>query len=145
MPTDSENYSPSPTGWVRDQVTAIVGTGDTAAASVMDREVVLLTMTGAKTGRTLKVPLMRVERDGVLAAVGSNGGAAQHPAWVANLRANPDLTVQDGTRTQDVRAREISGAERDAWWPVAVEAFPPYAEYQTKTDRLIPVFVLEPR
>jgi len=92
-----------------------------------------------------KVPLMRVEHDGVYAAVASKGGAPEHPQWYFNLRAHPDLDLQDDRTVTAVRAREITGAEREQWWPRCVEAFPPYAEYQTKTDRLIPVFLLEPR
>jgi deazaflavin-dependent oxidoreductase (nitroreductase family) len=88
---------------------------------------------------------MRVEHDGVFAAVASKGGAPEHPQWYRNLQAEPDIELQAGTETTPVRARELSGAEREQWWERCVEAFPPYAEYQTKTDRLIPVFVLEPR
>jgi deazaflavin-dependent oxidoreductase (nitroreductase family) len=107
--------------------------------------VVLLTMLGASSGKLRKVPLMRVEHDGVYAAVASKGGAPDNPQWYANLLAHPDLDLQDGTEVRPVRAREISGAEREEWWPRCVEAFPPYAEYQAKTDRSIPVFLLEPR
>ena len=145
MSTTPEDYVPSPTGWVRDQVDKILKAGDTGVVDILDRPVVLLTMTGAKTGRTLRVPLMRVEHDGVYAAVGSRGGAPTHPQWVHNLRAHPEITLQDGTRTSPVVAREIEGPEREQWWSRCVAAYPPYADYQTKTDRLIPVFVLEPR
>ena len=110
----------------------------------MGRRVVVLTMRGAKSGRLRKVPLMRVEHDGTYAAVASKGGAPDHPQWYFNLRAHPEITLQDGTTTTDVVAREISGAERDEWWPRCVAAYPPYADYQTKTDRLIPVLLLEP-
>ncbi|MBK6887626.1 MAG: nitroreductase family deazaflavin-dependent oxidoreductase [Tetrasphaera sp.] len=139
------DFRPSPTTWVRDQVSAIVEAGTTDAASIMGLQVVLLTMTGRRSGDQLKVPLMRVEHDGVYAAVASKGGAPDHPQWYFNLRAHPDITVQDGTVVRDVRAREISGDERAQWWPRCVAAFPQYAEYQARTDRTIPVFLLEPR
>lgn len=141
----TENYRPSPTDWVRKHVTDIESSGNTSAASVKGMDVVLMTMKGRKSGDTMKVPVMRVEHDGVYAAVASKGGAPKHPSWYFNLTADPDITLQDGERTWDVRAREIDGAERDEWWPRCVEAFPPYAEYQTKTDRKIPVLLLEPR
>lgn len=139
------SYRPSPSGWVRDQVAAIEAAGDTRAASIMDRAVVLLTMTGRKSGDTLKVPLMRVEHDGTYAAVASKGGAPDNPQWYYNLLANPDITVQDGTDVHAVHARVIEGEERAHWWELCVAAFPPYAEYQASTDRTIPVFLLEPR
>ncbi|MFN8096830.1 MAG: nitroreductase family deazaflavin-dependent oxidoreductase [Dermatophilaceae bacterium] len=139
------DFRPSPSAWVRDQVTAIVEAGTTDAASIMGRSVVLLTMTGRRSGDLLKVPLMRVEHDGVYAAVASKGGAPDNPQWYHNLVAHPEITLQDGTAIHDVRAREISGDERAQWWPRCVAAFPPYAEYQASTDRTIPVFLLEPR
>lgn len=143
--TTSGNYVPSPAKWVRDQVAEIERTGTTRSVHIQDRPVVLLTMTGAKSGAVRKVPLMRVEHEGRYAAVASQGGAPEHPQWFHNLVAHPDIDLQDGTEAGPVRARELTGAERDEWWPRCVAAFPPYAEYQTKTDRLIPVFVLEPR
>lgn len=139
----SENYIPSPSDWVREQVETIDKTGDTRSVSVMDRPVVMLTMRGRKTGALRKVPLMRVEHDGVYAAVASKGGAPEHPAWYANLQADPTITLQDGTESWTAVAREIDGAEREEWWARCVEAYPPYAEYQEKTDRLIPVLLLE--
>ncbi|MBR7744392.1 nitroreductase family deazaflavin-dependent oxidoreductase [Phycicoccus sp. BSK3Z-2] len=140
----SENYIPSPSDWVREQVEKIEETGTTRSVGIMDRPVVLLTMRGRKTGAIRKVPLMRVEHDGVYAAVASKGGAPEHPVWYGNLLADPNLTLQDGTESWSAVAREIEGEERAAWWDRCVEAYPPYAEYQEKTDRLIPVFVLEP-
>jgi deazaflavin-dependent oxidoreductase (nitroreductase family) len=137
------DYVPSPSGWVRRQVEKIEETGTTASVDILGRPVVLLTMRGAKTGGMRKVPLMRVERDGVYAAVASQGGRPVHPQWYHNLRAHPEVDLQDGIETFRVRARELAPAERDEWWPVCVDAFPPYAEYQEKTDRVIPVFVLE--
>ena len=136
-------YVPSPRGWVRQQVEKIEATGTTRAVDIMGRPVVLLTMHGV-TGKVRKVPLMRVEHDGVYAAVASQGGAPEHPRRYANLRKHPVIELQDDSRTWTARAREIEGAEREEWWPRCVAAFPPYAEYQQKTDRLIPVFVLEP-
>lgn len=136
-------YVPSPRAWVREQVEAIEESGTTRAVQIMDRPVVLLTMHGL-SGKVRKVPLMRVEHHGVYAAVASQGGAPEHPKWYANLRKNPVIDLQDDTRTWTARAREIDGAEREEWWERCVEAFPPYAEYQEKTDRVIPVLLLEP-
>ena len=139
------DYEPSTTDWVRAQVDKITRTGDTASVAFDDRHVVLLTMRGHKSGKVRKVPLMRVEHDGVFAAVGSKGGDPRDPAWVANLTADPDLDLQDGTETSARRARRIDGDERALWWERAVAAFPPYAEYETRTTREIPVFLLEAR
>jgi deazaflavin-dependent oxidoreductase (nitroreductase family) len=135
----------SPTDWVREQTQRILEQGTTDGVEVFDRPVVLLTTRGARSGKERLVPLMRVEHDGVYAAVASKGGAPEHPAWYGNLRAHPDITVQDGTEVHEVTAREVSGAEREEWWARSVAAYPPYAEYQTKTDRLIPLLLLEPR
>lgn len=143
--TAADEYEPSTTEWVRDQVATIAETGDTRSVDITGRPVVLLTMTGAKTGKVRKVPLMRVEHDGDYAAVGSVGGAPKHPGWYRNLLAEPDLELQDGTETSARRARLVTGDERAQWWERAVAAFPNYAEYQTKTEREIPVFVLERR
>lgn len=142
MAMDGE-YVPSPRGWVRRQVERIEASGTTRAVDIMGRPVVMLTMRGL-SGKVRKVPLMRVECDGVYAAVASQGGAPEHPKWYANLRRHPVIELQDDTRTWTARARELEGAERERWWALCVEAFPPYAEYQEKTERLIPVFALEP-
>lgn len=140
------DYEPSPTEWVRNQVDKIAETGDTGSVDIRGRSVVLLSMVGGKSGKLRKVPLMRVEHDGVYAAVASLGGAPQHPVWYHNLLANPDIDLQDGTTTTARRARLVSDdAERALWWERAVAAYPDYADYQTKTERVIPVFVLEPR
>jgi F420H(2)-dependent quinone reductase len=144
MALDGE-YELSPEGWVRDQTERIIDTGTTEGVTVYDRPVVLVTIRGAKTGKLRYTPLMRVEHDGRYALVASKGGAPEHPLWYRNLVANPHVELQDGTVHKDYDAREVSGAERDEWWPRAVAAYPPYAEYQQKTDRQIPVFVLEPR
>ena len=138
-----ENYELSPTGWVRAQTEKILETGTTESVGINGMEVVLLTMRGAKTGKARKVPLMRVEHDGAYAAVASKGGAPAHPVWYHNLKAHPVVLLQDGKVTKEYRAREVSGEERAAWWERSVAAFPPYAEYQEKTERQIPVFVLE--
>lgn len=133
----------SPTDWVREQTERILSQGTTDGVEVFDRPVVLLTMTGAKSGKQRYVPLMRVEHDGRYVIVASKGGAPAHPSWYFNLKANPEVRLQDGEEVRTLRARELEGAEREQWWQRAVEAYPPYAEYQTKTDRQIPVFVLE--
>jgi len=145
MPIQGE-YKPSPRDWVRDQVEEYEGSGGTRGTTLLDTglPVVVVTNIGAKSGKVRKTPLMRVEHDGSYAAVGSQGGAPKDPLWVANLRANPRVEVQDGADKQEMVAREVTGAERDAWWERSVAAYPPYAEYQQKTDRVIPVFVLEP-
>lgn len=133
----------SPTDWVRDQTKQILEQGTTDGVEIMGRPVVLFTTVGAKSGQKRYVPLMRVEENGKYAMVASKGGDPQHPSWYHNVKANPAVTVQDGTEVQEMTAREISGDEREHWWALAVEAYPPYAEYQTKTDRQIPVFVVE--
>ncbi len=133
----------SPTGWVREQTERILTTGTTDGVLVGDRPVVLVRMRGARSGKVRLVPLMRVEHDGVYAIIASKGGAPEHPVWYGNVTANPDVTVQDGTETGTYTAREVSGDERSRWWERAVAAYPPYAEYQDRTDRLIPVLVLE--
>jgi F420H(2)-dependent quinone reductase len=144
MAIDGE-YVPSPAAWVRDQVEEYEGSGGVTGTTLRDTglPVVIITNRGAKTGVVRKTPLMRVEHDGRYAAVGSKGGAPQNPVWVYNLRQNPQVVVQDGQRSWEMTAREVTGEERAAWWERAVAAYPPYADYQVKTNRLIPVFVLE--
>jgi F420H(2)-dependent quinone reductase len=146
MAIDGE-YVPSTAQWVRDQVDEYEKSGGTAGTTLRETglPVVIVTNRGAKTGAVRKTPLMRVEHEGAYAAVGSKGGAPQNPVWVYNLRQNPAVVVQDGPQTFEMTAREITGDERAAWWERSVAAFPPYAEYQQKTDRLIPVFILEPK
>src|SRR5262249_51223800 len=133
----------SPTDWVREQTERILQQGTTDGVEVYDRPIVLLTVTGAKSGKKRYVPLMRVENEGRYAMVASRGGAPTHPTWYFNVKANPAVTVQDGDKIVELTARELDGAEREQWWERSVAAFPPYAEYQTKTTRRIPVFVLE--
>ncbi|SEP06565.1 nitroreductase family deazaflavin-dependent oxidoreductase [Trujillonella endophytica] len=145
MPLEGE-YEPSPQKWVRDQVELYERTGGREGNTLLDRglPVVVFSTRGAKSGKVRKQPLMRVEHEGAYAMVGSQGGAPDDPAWVANLRAYPDqVTVQDGPEPWDGVAREVSGEERSQWWERSVAAFPDYADYQTKTDRQIPVFVVE--
>lgn len=145
MPLDGE-YEPSPTAWVREQVELYESSGGTKGTTLRDTglPVVILTTRGARSGKIRKTPVMRVEHEGRYAAVASLGGAPRHPVWYYNLQAEPLLELQDGPVRQDMRAREVTGDEKARWWERAVEAFPQYAEYQKKTDREIPVFVLEP-
>jgi deazaflavin-dependent oxidoreductase (nitroreductase family) len=144
MPLDGEREI-SPEGWVRDQTEKILATGTTDGVTVYDLPIVLVTIRGARSGKLRYTPLMRVEHDGRYALVASKGGAPENPLWYRNLVANPHVELQDGTVTRDYDAREVSGDERARWWERAVAAYPPYAEYQEKTTRQIPVFVLEPR
>ncbi|MFJ3705280.1 MULTISPECIES: nitroreductase family deazaflavin-dependent oxidoreductase [Streptomyces] len=143
MPMEGE-YEPSPTTWVREQVELIESSGGTEGTTMRGMPVILLTTRGARSGKLRKTPLMRVEHDGQYAVVASLGGAPKHPVWYYNVLADPEVELRDGTVRQDMTAREITGEEKALWWDRAVEAFPDYAEYQTKTDREIPVFVLSP-
>ena len=147
MPLIGE-YEPSPQKWVRDQVERYEETGGREANTLRDTglPVVIFATRGRKSGKIRKTPLMRVEHDGAYAMVASQGGSPKHPVWYHNLKADPEaLTVQDGPEPFDARARELSGEEREEWWERAVTAYPPYAEYQKKTERLIPVFLAERR
>jgi deazaflavin-dependent oxidoreductase (nitroreductase family) len=140
-------YVPSAAGWVRDQVEAYERSGGKEANTLRDTglPVVIVTMRGNKTGSVRKVALMRVEHEGEYALVASKGGAPSHPVWYYNLTAHPDeVTVQDGSEPFEARVREVTGDERAAWWERAVAAYPPYAEYQERTDRRIPVLVASP-
>jgi F420H(2)-dependent quinone reductase len=145
MPVDGD-YEPSTQAWVRDQVDAYETSGGTQGTTLRDTglPVVIITNRGASSGKVRKTPVMRVEHDGSYAAVASRGGAPEHPKWYYNLRENPLVELQDGPNRHDMTAREVTGDERAAWWERAVAAYPPYAEYQQKTTRQIPVFVLEP-
>ena len=144
MPVDGE-YAPSPAAWVRDQVELYENSGGTQGLTLRDSglPVVIVTNRGARSGKVHKTPVMRVEHGGRYAMVASKGGAPDHPLWYYNVRANPLVEVQDGPHKQDMIAREVSGAERAEWWERAVAAYPPYAEYQQRTTRQLPVFVLE--
>ena len=142
MPLDGE-YGPSPAKWVRDQVDKYEGSGGTDGTLMRGMPVVIITMRGVKSGKVRKVPVMRVEHDGVYAAVASRGGAPTNPVWYHNLVANPKVELQDATVTKEAVAREVFGDEKATWWERAVAAYPDYADYQLKTARQIPVFVLE--
>lgn len=137
-------YEPSTEKWVRDQVETIERSGGTEGTTLRGMPVVVITSRGAKSGKLRKTPLMRVEHDGSYAVVASKGGAPKHPVWYYNLVADPHVELQDGPVRQDMTVRLLSGDERAAWWERAVAAYPDYADYQTKTDREIPVFVVEP-
>jgi deazaflavin-dependent oxidoreductase (nitroreductase family) len=145
MPVDGE-YEPSASAWVRDQVELYESSGGTQGTTLTDTglPVVIVTNRGAKSGKVRKTPVMRVEHDGRYAMVASKGGSPEHPVWYYNVRADPRVELQDGPRKQDMIAREVTGEERSEWWKRAVAAYPPYAEYQERTTRQIPVFVLEP-
>jgi deazaflavin-dependent oxidoreductase (nitroreductase family) len=145
MPVEGD-YEPSPRAWVREQVREYESSGGTRATTLRDTglPVVIITNRGARSGKVRKTPVMRVEQDGRYAAVASQGGAPTHPLWYYNFRANPRVELQDGPRKQEMIAREVTGDERAEWWKRAVAAYPPYAEYQEKTTRQIPVFVIEP-
>jgi deazaflavin-dependent oxidoreductase (nitroreductase family) len=142
--TSTDEYEPSATEWVRKHVERIVGTGTTEGVTIKGMPTVLITYRGVKTGKLRKTPLMRVEHDGRYAAVASLGGAPKNPQWYASLVAEPAIELQDGTTCGPYRAREVFGDEKADWWRRAVAAYPDYADYQRKTDREIPVFVLEP-
>jgi deazaflavin-dependent oxidoreductase (nitroreductase family) len=144
MPLEGE-YEPSSQGWVRDQVSRYEATGGREANTLRDTglPIAIFWNRGVKSGKVRKTPLMRVEHDGVYAMVGSEGGAPKDPAWVANVRTHPRVTVQDGPEPWDGVAREIHGEEKQVWWDRAVAAFPNYAAYQERTEREIPVFLVE--
>lgn len=147
MPLEGE-YEPSTFQWVRDQVAEYEASGGQRANTLRDTglPVIIVTTKGNKTGKIRKLALMRVEHDGEYALVASLGGAPKHPVWYHNLKADPTaLMIQDGPEPFDAEAREVTGDEKAEWWERAVKAFPPYAEYQAKTDRVIPVFVAKRR
>ena len=140
-------YIPSPAAWVREQVELYEGSGGTDGTTLRETglPVIIVTNRGNKTGAIRKTPLMRVMDGDSYVLVASKGGAPKNPVWVYNLRADTSVVVQDETEVIDMRVREVDeGEERTRLWDIAVEAFPPYAEYQAKTSRLIPLFVAEP-
>jgi F420H(2)-dependent quinone reductase len=143
MPLSGE-YEQSPWDWVQKDANRIMETGSTEGSEMKGKPIILLTTIGAKTGKVRKTPLMRVEHDGQYAVVASLGGAPKNPVWYYNIKAHPRVELQDGDVTKEYEAREVTGDEKAVWWERAVEAWPDYAEYQTKTDRQIPVFVLTP-
>jgi F420H(2)-dependent quinone reductase len=141
-------YEPSPTQWVRDQVEAYESSGGQRGSTLRDTglPVIIVTTRGNRSGKVRKTPLMRVEHGGEYALVASLGGAPKHPVWYYNLKSDPDaVAIQDGPEPFDVTVREVAGDERAKWWERAVQAFPPYAEYQAKTQRQIPVFIARRR
>lgn len=143
MPLEGE-YEPSTQKWVRDQVDLYESSGGTKGITLRGLPVIVLTTRGAKSGKIRKSPLMRVEHEGTYAAVASLGGAAKNPVWYYNVVADARVELQDGPVRQDMTAREVTGEEKALWWERAVAAYPDYAAYQRKTERVIPVFVLEP-
>ena len=144
MPLRGE-YAPGTADWARRQAERFEESGGTTAGTLGRRPIVVLTSVGAKTGRLRKTALMRVEHGGRYAAAASLGGAARNPHWVRTLREHPRVELQDGEVRRDYTAREVEGDERASWWERAVQAYPPYAGYQKRTKRKIPVFVLEPK
>jgi deazaflavin-dependent oxidoreductase (nitroreductase family) len=143
MPLTGE-YEPSSADYVREQVETYERTGGTEGNTMRGKPVIILTTKGTKSGKIRKTPLMRVEHDGRYAVVASLGGAPKHPVWYYNVVDNPTVELQDGPVKKDYTAHEATGDEKAEWWERAVAAWPDYAEYQKKTDRVIPLFVLEP-
>ena len=143
MPLQGD-YEPSPSSWSRKQAELFEATNGAEGGDLRGRPIIVLTSLGARTGKIRKTPLMRVEHEGIYAVVASLGGAPKHPVWYFNLKKNPHVELQDRGTKRDYSAREVTGDEKTVWWDRAVEAWPDYATYQKKTDRQIPVFVLEP-
>lgn len=142
MPLIGE-YEPGAAAWARDQVELYEASGGTEGVTLRGMPVVILTSVGARSGKLRKTALMRVEHDGTYAIVASLGGAPKNPAWYANVVHHPEVELQDGPQKWDLVAREVHGDEKALWWARAVEAYPDYADYQRRTTREIPVFVLE--
>jgi deazaflavin-dependent oxidoreductase (nitroreductase family) len=143
MPLTGE-YAPSTSDWAREQAELFERTNGAEGNLLQGRPIILLTTLGASSGKLRKTALMRVEHDGEYAIVASRGGAPKHPSWYHNVVDAPLVELQDGAVRKDYVPRELSGEEREIWWERAVEAWPPYADYQKKTDRVIPVFLLTP-
>jgi deazaflavin-dependent oxidoreductase (nitroreductase family) len=143
MPLTGE-YAPSTSDWARQQAELFEATNGEQGADMRGMPIILITSIGAQSGKLRKTPLMRVEHGGEYAAVASLGGAPKHPVWYYNLKANPHVELQDGDVRKDYIAREVTGEEKAVWWERSVAAFPDYADYQKKTTREIPVFVLTP-
>ena len=144
MPLTGE-YEPSTSDWAREQVEEYEASCGTRGTTLRGMPVIVLTSVGAKSGKLRKTPLMRVEHEGEYAVVASLGGAPKHPVWYFNLLAEPHVELQDGPQKNDYTAREVTGDEKALWWDRAVAAYPDYADYQVKTEREIPLFVLTPR
>ncbi len=140
-------YEPSALQWVRDQVEAYEASGGQSANTLRETgiPIIVVTMRGRSSGKVRKIALMRVEHDGTYAIVASKGGAPENPAWYLNMCADPNVIIQDGATPMPFVVREITGDEKAAWWERSVAVFAPYAEYQAKTDRPIPVLVAEAR
>jgi F420H(2)-dependent quinone reductase len=141
-------YEPSPSEWVRDQVEEYESSGGTRANTLRDSgiPIVIFSSRGHRSGKIRKTPVMRVEHDGAYALVASKGGAPDNPQWYYNLVAYPgDVVLQDGPEPFEVDVRQVSGDEYEEWWERAVAVFSPYADYKTKTERQIPVFVASPK
>jgi len=143
MPLTGE-YEPSTATWAREQAELYEATNGEKGGELRGVPVIVLTSVGAKTGKLRKTALMRVEHEGVYAVVASLGGAPKSPVWYQNLKSNPHVELQDRAIKRDYLAREVSGHEKAIWWERAVQAWPEYATYQARTDRQIPVFVLDP-
>jgi deazaflavin-dependent oxidoreductase (nitroreductase family) len=142
MPIQGD-YEPSAWKFAADQVALYEATGGVEGGALQGKPVIILTTRGRHSGKVRKTPLMRVEHNGTYAIVASMGGAPKHPVWYLNVIASPGVTLQDGPNVHEMLAREVQGDEKARWWALAVAAWPAYAEYQTKTDRQIPVVVLE--
>ncbi|WP_068276022.1 nitroreductase family deazaflavin-dependent oxidoreductase [Aldersonia kunmingensis] len=138
-------YEPSPSAWAREQAENFERSEGREANTMKGVPIILLTTKGAKTGKLRKTPLMRVEHEGEYAVVASLGGAPKHPVWYHNVIAEPHVELQDGADRRDYTAREVHGDERELWWKRSAQVWPDYDNYQTKTDRVIPIFVLTPR
>ncbi|MFI5955429.1 nitroreductase family deazaflavin-dependent oxidoreductase [Cryptosporangium sp. NPDC051539] len=143
MPLTGE-YEPSPSDWARKQAEKFEASNGAEANELRGVPIILLTSVGARSGKLRKTPLMRVEHEGEYAVVASKGGAPENPVWFYNLAKNPHVELRDADQVKDYEARQADGDEYEAWWKRAVEVWPDYAEYQKKTDRKIPVFVLTP-
>ncbi|TXG92754.1 nitroreductase family deazaflavin-dependent oxidoreductase [Rhodococcus rhodnii] len=142
MPLKGE-YVASPAEWAAEQVETIESSDGAEGNTLRGMPVVVVTSIGAKSGKLRKTPLMRVEHDGVYGIVASLGGAPKNPVWYYNVKADPRVELRDGSTVFDGVAREVTGDERETWWKRAVEAYPDYADYQRKTSRTIPLFVVE--
>jgi deazaflavin-dependent oxidoreductase (nitroreductase family) len=143
MPLQGE-YAPGKSAWAREQAERYEATGGAERGTLSGKPIIVLTTVGARTGKLRKTALMRVEHDGRYAVVASRGGAPKHPRWYFNLKANPHVELQDGPTRREYLAHEATGDEKAAWWARALEIWPDYAGYQERTERQIPVFVLEP-
>jgi deazaflavin-dependent oxidoreductase (nitroreductase family) len=138
------DYEPGTAAWARKQSELYEATNGEQGGDLRGRPVIVLTSVGARTGKLRKTALMRVEHEGVYAVVASMGGAPRNPVWYHNLKKNPHVELQDRATRRDYMAREVTGDEKATWWERAVETWPDYAKYQARTERQIPVFVLEP-